>query len=267
MLGQGPCRDQPEAVVERPRADRRDDLVRLGRGEDEPQVRRRLLDQLEQGVGRLVGELVGLVDDVDLEPAGRRGVDGLLAQVPGVVDAAVRGRVELHHVHRAGAVGGQLDAAAALPARARRVGPCSQFSDRARMRAVDVLPHPRGPGEQVRVVGAAGLQGARQRLGHVLLADHLGQRARPVGPVERQCHVAHPNGARRQHGTAVWATGWRRRRDPQSPSHPHLGITHTRCNYGRVTHRAGRERAYSAPPAAVGAVGSAPPPAPVSRAR
>ena len=197
VLGQGPGRDQPEAVVERPRPDRRDDLVRLGGREDEPEVRWGLLDQLEQGIGRLVGQLVGLVDDVDLEPAGGRGVDGLLAQVPGIVDAAVRGGIELDDVHGAGAVGRQLDAAAALPA---RLGAGAELAVQgsgqdARRRG---LAAPARAGEQVGVVGPAGLQGARQRLGHVLLADHLGQRARPVRPVERQCHVAHPNGGRRQ---------------------------------------------------------------------
>ena len=50
---QQPRRDQPERVVVGARPDGGDHLVRLGRGEDEPQVRRRLLDQLEQGVEAL----------------------------------------------------------------------------------------------------------------------------------------------------------------------------------------------------------------------
>ena len=50
---QQPRREQPERVVVGARPDGRDHLVGLGRGEDEPQVRRRLLDQLEQGVEAL----------------------------------------------------------------------------------------------------------------------------------------------------------------------------------------------------------------------
>ena len=46
-------RHQPEGIVMRPRADRADDLLRLGRGEDELDVRRRLLDDLEQSVEAL----------------------------------------------------------------------------------------------------------------------------------------------------------------------------------------------------------------------
>ena len=54
VVGELARRDQPEGVVVGARADRRQHLVRLGRGEDEPQVGRRLLDQLEQGVEALV---------------------------------------------------------------------------------------------------------------------------------------------------------------------------------------------------------------------
>ncbi len=85
-----------------------------------------------------------LVDDVDLEAAAGRREERLLAQLAGVVDAAVAGRVDLDDVDRAGAVGGQRAAGLALPARLGR-GPCSQFSERARIRALEVLPQPRGP--------------------------------------------------------------------------------------------------------------------------
>ncbi len=120
VVGQRPRWDQPEAVVEGPGADGRDDLVRLRRREDEAQVGRGLLHQLEEGVGSLIGQLVGLVDDVDLVSTRGRRVDRLLPQLPGVVDAPVRGGIEFHDVHRPGAVGRQLDAASALPARLRR---------------------------------------------------------------------------------------------------------------------------------------------------
>jgi hypothetical protein len=71
---------------------------------------------------------VRLVDDVDLVAAVDRREEGAFPQVAGVVDAAVAGRVDLDDVDRA-----------------RAVGPCSQLSERARMRADDVLPQPRGP--------------------------------------------------------------------------------------------------------------------------
>ena len=50
QLAQRARRDEPERVVVRTRPDRPDDLLRLGRREDELQVRRRLLDELQQRV-------------------------------------------------------------------------------------------------------------------------------------------------------------------------------------------------------------------------
>ncbi len=227
MLGQGASGHEPETVVERPRADRRDDLVRLGRREDEPHVRRGLLDDLQQGVGGRRAQLMGLVDDVDLEPARGGGIGGLLAQIPGVVDQPVGRSVHLHDVDRPRTVRRQLHAAATGAARLGR-GSLLAVERSGHDPGGGRLPTAPRTGEQVGVVDPARFEGARQRLGHVLLADHLSQRARPVGPVERQCHVAHPNGARRQHPQAVGATpGDNRGRDPSSPSHPHLGITHT----------------------------------------
>ena len=111
---------EPERVVVRPRPDRRDDLVRLGGREDELQVRRRLLDELEQGVEALLGHHVRLVDDVDLVAAGDRRVEGALAQVAGVVHAAVAGGVDLDHVDAARPGRGQRDAGVAYAARVRR---------------------------------------------------------------------------------------------------------------------------------------------------
>ncbi len=127
-------RDQPEGVVMRSRPDGRDDLLRFGRGEHELQVRRRLLYQLEQGVETRSGHHVRLVDDVDLVAGRYRRVESPFSQIPGIVDAAVRpgpdgasATQDAHWPHGSG------------------VGPASQFSDLARIRALDVLPQPRGP--------------------------------------------------------------------------------------------------------------------------
>ncbi|GAA3354318.1 hypothetical protein GCM10020366_10670 [Saccharopolyspora gregorii] len=56
----------------------------------------------------------------------------------------VAGRVELDDVDAAGALRGERHARVAFP-HGSGVGPCAQFSERARMRALDVLPQPRGP--------------------------------------------------------------------------------------------------------------------------
>ena len=155
---QQPRRDQPERVVMGPRPDRRDHLVGLGRREDEPQVRWRLLDQLEQGVEALRGDHVGLVDDVDLVATADRCEERLLPQLAGVIDAAVRGGVDLDHVDRARAVAGQLDAAVALAARVghRRLVAVERPGQDPRRGG---LAAPAGAGEEVGVVDPV----ARQR--------------------------------------------------------------------------------------------------------
>jgi hypothetical protein len=80
------------------RANRRQHLREIGRAEDEDEVRRRLFDQLQQCVPRGVGELVRLVEDVDLVAALGRLQHDALADLADVVDAALRRRVHLDDV-------------------------------------------------------------------------------------------------------------------------------------------------------------------------
>ena len=170
------------------RADGADDLVRLGRREDELHVRRRLLDDLQQGVEALRRDHVGLVDDVDLEPAAGRAERRLLAQVAGVVHAAVAGRVDLDHVDGAGAAAGQGHARVADPA---RLGGRALLAVQAAGQdpGAGGLAAAARAGEQVGVVDPVGAQRLHQRLGDVLLADHLGEGLRPVAAVERSVTV------------------------------------------------------------------------------
>ena len=82
------------------RLDRRRHLVRLRRRKDENDMRGRLFERLQQRVERLCRQHVHLVDDVDLVASfGGRELH-LLAQVPHLVDAAVRRRIDLEDVER-----------------------------------------------------------------------------------------------------------------------------------------------------------------------
>ncbi len=66
-------RDPAEVEPLRPGHDRGRDLLRFGRREHENDVRRRLLEGLQQGVEGVARELMGLVDDIHLVLAlGRR---------------------------------------------------------------------------------------------------------------------------------------------------------------------------------------------------
>ena len=117
----------------------------VGRAEDEDEVGRRLLDQLQQRVPGGVRELVRLVEDVDLVAALDRLEHDAVADLADVVDAALRRGVHLDHVERG--AGGDRDAGVA-GAVGLGVGPCAQFSALARMRAIEVLPVPRGPAKR-----------------------------------------------------------------------------------------------------------------------
>ena len=165
-------RDQAERVVMGARADRADDALGFRRRENKLDVLGRLLDELEQRVEALVRDHVGLVDDEDLVAVAHRREGGALAQVTRVIDAAVRGRVDLDDVERTGAAGGQLAAGFALTARGIRgtLRTVQTARQDARGRCLAASARPR---EQVRVRDAIRAQRRLQRLRHVLLPDHL----------------------------------------------------------------------------------------------
>ena len=71
VLGEDLRRDQVELVVLGPAADRRQDLVRIGRGEHEHDVTGGLLERLQQRVRRRRRQHVDLVEDVHLRAPGR----------------------------------------------------------------------------------------------------------------------------------------------------------------------------------------------------
>ena len=73
-------------------------LSGLGRGEDELDVRRRFLDELQQGVETCGSHHVGFVDDVNLEAAAHRREERPFPQIASVVHAAVTGRVDLDDI-------------------------------------------------------------------------------------------------------------------------------------------------------------------------
>jgi hypothetical protein len=82
-------RHEPEGVVVGAGADRADDALRLGGGEDELHVLGRFLHELEESIEALGGHHVGLVDDEDLVPVPHRGEGGAFTQVARVIHAAV----------------------------------------------------------------------------------------------------------------------------------------------------------------------------------
>ncbi len=99
------CPDEPELEVLGAAPDRGGDLLGVRRRQHEDDVTGRLLQGLQERVGRCVREHVDLVDDVHLPPA-RGGERRMSDQLPHGVDAVVGRGVELVHVE--GAAAGDL---------------------------------------------------------------------------------------------------------------------------------------------------------------
>ncbi len=90
---------QLDVVPLHAREDGGGELLRVGGGEEELDVPRRLLQRLEQGVEGRAGEHVHFVNYVYFVAVARRQVAGRLAQRAHVVDAVVGSGVDLLHVH------------------------------------------------------------------------------------------------------------------------------------------------------------------------
>ena len=174
-------RQQVEPEVLRATADGVADLLRIGGREHEHDVRRRLLERLQQGgLGRL-GEHVHLVEDVHLVPTGRA-ERGLLDEVAHRVDAVVAGRVELVHV----VAGAPLDRQARVALAARlaldRALAVEHLGQDARRRG---LAGAARAGEEVGLALAVVDDRIAQRPHDVLLPTHLAEAAGAVAAVER----------------------------------------------------------------------------------
>ena len=183
-------RQQPERIVVGARPDGGQHLLRLRGRENENEVLRRLLHDLQQRIEALRRDHVRLVDDEDAVPRLRRRVHRLVAQIAHVVDAVVRRRVELHHVEVARATRPQRHARRALSARRRRrpLHAVEAARQNARRRRLAATARPR---EQVRMVDpvrgpvrATRFQGRGQGVGHVPLPHDLGKRRWTILPVQ-----------------------------------------------------------------------------------
>jgi hypothetical protein len=78
----------------------RQDLRKVGGAEHEDEVRRRFLDQLQQGIPGGVRQLVRLVEDVHLVAPFGGLEDDALADLTDVIDAALRSGIHLDDVER-----------------------------------------------------------------------------------------------------------------------------------------------------------------------
>ena len=186
-LGHRLRRDGLELVDLRPRQHRIGDAVQLGRGHHEHDVRRRLLDRLQQRVERRGRQHVDLVDEEHLVAvAHRRDRQALDDHLAHVVDPGVGRGVDLEHVDVAAL--GDLDAGVADPARGR-----GRTLDAVQGAGQDPggggLAAAARPGEDEGLGDAPALEGVAQGPGHGRLTQHVVERLGP--PLSRERLVGH----------------------------------------------------------------------------
>ena len=150
-------------------------FLRVGGGENEFDMRRRLFQRLQHRIEGVVGQHVDFVDHVDLEARIGRRVHRLLQQLRHLVDAAVGRRVHLDVVDEAAGInrgagfaytaGLGSDAAAAV-----RPETVERLCQNARQSS---LADAARTGEQVGVMQPTAAQRMRKRAHDVLLADEL----------------------------------------------------------------------------------------------
>ena len=183
-------RQQTERVMMRARPNGRQHALRLRGRENEDQMLRRLLHDLQQRIEALLGDHVRLIDDEDSVPRIRRRVHRLRAQIAHVLDLVVRRGIQLHHIQVARAARPQRHTRIALPARRRRrtLRAIEAARQNPRRRRLAATARPR---EQVRMVDpvrgpvrATRFQGRGQGVGHMPLPHDLGKRRRTILPVQ-----------------------------------------------------------------------------------
>ena len=152
-----------------------EDLVDLGRGEDELGVCGRLLNGLEKGVPRALGEHVDLVDDINLVLGADREMLDVLAEFARLVDRGVRGGVDLDHVHIGFVCEGTAGFALAARLAVLRVFAVQGFREDTRDGG---LADAARADEEVCVGDAAGPHGVFERACDMFLSDHVGESLR-----------------------------------------------------------------------------------------
>ena len=165
---------------------RHQQLLRVGGGEQELDVPRRLFQRFQQRVERRLRQHVHFVDQVDLELAARRHVLRVLDQFADVVHAGVGRGVDLQQVDVAAGVDRQAGLAFAAGFGA---GPALAIQALGEDPGDGGLADAAGAGEQERVVDAAGFQRIGQRAHHVFLADQFGET--PGAPLAGEHEIGH----------------------------------------------------------------------------
>ncbi len=175
-----------EVELQAARQHRHRQLLRVGGGQQEFHVLRRLFQRLQQRIERCLGKHVHFVDQVDLELAARGHVLRVFNHFAHIVHAGVGCGVDLQQVDITPGIDVQTGRA-----RAARIGTgarlaVQRFGENARDGG---LAHAAGAGEQERVVHAATVERIAERADHVFLANEFGKTLR--APLTGENEIGH----------------------------------------------------------------------------
>ena len=121
-----------------------------------------------------------LVDDVHLRASlGRGRIHRALAQIPGVIDSAIGGRIDLDDVQRCVPTPNP-SARLTFAARLAIVRAIRTIEGHRQDAGEGRLPHAAGPTEEVGVTNPIGRDRAPERLRDVLLSSHFRKGTRPM---------------------------------------------------------------------------------------
>ncbi len=160
-------------------------LVQLGGGQDENNVAGRFLQNFQQRVEGRRGEHMHLVDDIHLVAAAPRAVHRLIAQIPHIVHAVVRGCVNLYHIQNAAVLDAGTAGADAAGAVFTGVFTVYGFGQHL---GTGGFAGAAGAGEQVGMAHPPGLHLAGKRAGNGLLPHHVAEGFGPPLAVQRLIH-------------------------------------------------------------------------------
>ena len=186
-LGDVLRRNTPEVETLAAREDRRQQLVHLGRRQNEDHVRGRLLQRFQKRVEGRHRKHVHLVDDVHAVFGACRRKVRFLNQGADAVDAVVARRVDLHNVEDRPVVETAADRADAARVAVLRVQAVDGLGKNLRAGRLTGSARTR---KQVRVRNPPRHQLVFQRDGHLRLADHIRKKLRPVFSVQRLIQAA-----------------------------------------------------------------------------
>ncbi len=155
----------------------RQNLLRLGRGENKFHMRRRFFERLQKGVERRRRQHVHFVDEINFVTTLRRRITNVLAQLAHVLDAIVAGAIDLDHVEAVAA--GDLAAIVALSAwrDGRSFEAIEGFGQNTRGRC---FADAAWPDKQIRMRQPVLCDGVFQRTRDMRLPDEIVESLRPI---------------------------------------------------------------------------------------